>query len=244
MSTQTFDLSDTTNIVYESNRVHKLKLDGVEIWKRNLEDFTWDEIAEISEAGLAQDYFSIGDEKTLTGIGVVQILGFNHDNLSNGLGKAGITFGLKDLTNTLLSMSSANNTTWETSTARTVCNGSILESLPSDLQDNIKEVTKISMVQYGTNNSSTIQTNDKVWMFSCKEVYDLYTDGQQYAYWELHNTNADKIKEYRGSVMTWWLRSQYSNGTSYSSFGLVNSQGTLTYSSGYNSIGCCFGFCI
>ena len=243
MSTQTFDLSDTTNIVYDSNRVHKLKLDGTEIWKRKLEDFTWSEIAEISESGKAQDYFSIGDEKTLTGFGVVQILGFNHDNLSNGLGKAGITFGLKDLSDDSVAMLYSDNTTWEGSNGQYICNNSIFTSLPSDLQDNIKEVTKISMVQYGSEvEQTTIETNDKVWMFSCKEVYNLYSDGEQYAYWALHNTDSDKIKKYNGVATAWWLRSRHSS----SFFGMVTYQGTLISYLGYNSnsIGCCFGFCI
>lgn len=55
-----------------------------------LEDMTWSEIAAISEAGLAEQYFSIGDTKSFW-FGKATIIAFNHDDLYSG-GKAGITF--------------------------------------------------------------------------------------------------------------------------------------------------------
>ena len=59
---------------------------------------SWTAISNVSKKGNAASTFSIGDEKELR-IGSetyhVQILGFNHDNLSDGSWKAGITVGIK-----------------------------------------------------------------------------------------------------------------------------------------------------
>ena len=54
-------------------------------------DMSWADIATVSEAGEAVNYFAVGDEKELQ-IGSetyhVQILDFDHDNKSDGTGKA------------------------------------------------------------------------------------------------------------------------------------------------------------
>lgn len=56
---------------------------------------SWAKIAEISESGKAKEYFAIGDSKTVVTSSdkkwVVKIIGFDHDDLADGSGKAGIT---------------------------------------------------------------------------------------------------------------------------------------------------------
>ena len=77
-----------------------------------LEQTDWSEIALCSQFGQAKNYFSVGDQKTVSINGTnykVQIIGFDHDQLTSG-GMAGITFqswrgsGLqtdKELSNTI-----------------------------------------------------------------------------------------------------------------------------------------------
>lgn len=71
-------------------------------WKQSekLEAYTWEEIAAISESGEAKNKFFVGDTKTFTftnlGGGTYTstaiLIGFNHDDLADGSGKAGMTF--------------------------------------------------------------------------------------------------------------------------------------------------------
>ena len=67
-----------------------------------LDDYTWDEIKIASEGGYAKYMWSLGDTKDLsafmgqtsTSYTRATIIGFDHDNLASGSGKAGITFKL------------------------------------------------------------------------------------------------------------------------------------------------------
>ena len=67
-----------------------------------LDDYTWNEIKTASEGGYAKYMWSLGDTKDLsafmgqtsTTYTRATIIGFDHDNLANGSGKAGITFKL------------------------------------------------------------------------------------------------------------------------------------------------------
>lgn len=73
-------------------------------WKQSekLEAYTWEEIAAISENGEAKNKFFIGDTKTFTFTGLFDttitytataiLIGFDHDDLADGSGKAGMTF--------------------------------------------------------------------------------------------------------------------------------------------------------
>jgi uncharacterized repeat protein (TIGR02543 family) len=59
---------------------------------------SWADIARISEAGEARKYFNVGDTKVITmggwGTQTLVILGFDHDDLADGSGKAGISIGM------------------------------------------------------------------------------------------------------------------------------------------------------
>jgi len=65
-------------------------------------DAEWEAIDYIAQQNLAKEYYAVGDEKdvtltdgeTLTFV----ILGFNHDDLSDGTGKAKISICMKHLT--------------------------------------------------------------------------------------------------------------------------------------------------
>lgn len=67
-----------------------------------LDDYTWNEIKTASEGGYAKYMWSLGDTKDLSAfMGQIStsytratIIGFDHDDLASGSGKAGITFKL------------------------------------------------------------------------------------------------------------------------------------------------------
>lgn len=63
---------------------------------------SWAKIAKISEEGNASNVFAIGDTRTIDVGGTsatIEIIGFDHDNLADGSGKAGITVWVRNCNN-------------------------------------------------------------------------------------------------------------------------------------------------
>lgn len=99
---------------------------------------TWADIARISESGEAADYFKIGDEKKITVNGTSMtliLIGFDHDDLADGSGKAGMTIVA---TTALEDTMPLDNWSTLSNNMRTV----LKPQLPSDLQGVIKTVEK------------------------------------------------------------------------------------------------------
>lgn len=218
---------------------------------------TWAEISDISEAGLARAAFNVGDEKTIslsTGEQVtLVILGFNHDDLSDGSGKAGMTIGMKNLLAATYRMNSTNTNAggWNDSQMRTSTMATLFSQLPSDLQSAIKQVNKKATA--GGKSTSIMTSADKLWLLAEVEV-DGTTDagyadeGIQYEYWKTVKDGtvaADRIKYLSngsGSPNYWWIRSPSLSYTTY--FGSFTNAGGIS-SSGASSVrGVSFVFCV
>ena len=224
--------------------------------KPTFADSDWATIAELSENGQAQTFFSVGDEKTIsltTGEQVtLVILGFNHDDLTSG-GKAGMTIGMKNLLATTYRMNetATNEGGWDESEMRTSTMATLLSQLPSDLQGVIKQVNKKATA--GGASTSITTSADKLWLLAEVEVDGTtsagYADeGEQYEYWKTvkdGTVSADRIKYLSngsGSAYNRWLRSpNVSNSTNfrgfYSTGGVGN--GSASYARGVS-----FGFCV
>lgn len=99
---------------------------------------SWADIAKISENGEAAEYFAVGDTKSVTfgdATVTMRIIDFDHDDLSDGSGKAGMTIVVEAATEDTFTVSS-----WATLAANMK---SVLKpKLPSDLQSVIKPVYK------------------------------------------------------------------------------------------------------
>ena len=87
---------------------------------KELAEYSWEEISAISEAGVAREYFNLGDITTITinenGTNVeyeVFIVGFNHDKKEDG-SVAGITFQMVDCLSTKSKMNSSRPKTGST----------------------------------------------------------------------------------------------------------------------------------
>lgn len=210
-----------------------------------LNDTTWENIDMVSNLGMAKQFWSVGDTKTISVNGTnyeFQIIGFNHDNKTAG-GKAGITFQMVDCLSTSYKMnsSSTNNGGWKNSAMRSSMS-TFLSQLPSDLQSVIKAVNK--MVSVG-NNTSTIETvSDKLFLLSEVEIfgstnYSFAGEGSQYDWYKAGNT---KVKKVNGSAGNWWERSPRSGSTS--NFCYVDGSGNANYGDASYSIGVSFGFCV
>ena len=104
---------------------------------------------------------------------VYEIIGFDHDDLADGSGKAGITIMANYVPSfTLHNFDSATTTTnpkyWGNSELRTFCNGDLFNALETDLQNVIKPVTKKS--DYGTYSTGLNITTDKVFVLAYEEL--------------------------------------------------------------------------
>lgn len=209
---------------------------------------TWAQIAKASAAGKAKSLWKVGDEKDITVSGetlTLVIMGFGHDDLESG-GKAGITFGLKNLMANTRAMNSSNTNSggftgsamysWLTTT--------LLTSLPSDLQAVLKSVNKKTSAG---SQSSTINTNAmKVFLFSEIEIfgsttYSVSGEGSQYEYFKT-NSKIKYLSNGSGSADYWWERSPHASDSN--GFCIVSSSGDAYDYYASLSRGVCFGFCV
>ncbi len=220
----------------------------------SLEKASWATINSLVQSGKASSLFKVGDEKTITlttGEEVtLVILGFNHDDLADGSGKAGITFGMKNLLATKYPMNSSNTNEggWESSAMRTSTMATLLSQLPSDLQSVIKQVSKKATA--GSQSTTITTSTDKLFLFSEVELDATTTtgyasEGEQYEYWKTRNTDNERIKKLSngtGSAVGWWLRSPFTSYTTL--FRYIYFSGVVDGYVASDSRGVCFGFCI
>ena len=210
-------------------------------------NISWYKIDMISKQGKAKNYFKIGDEKELQ-IGDetyhVQILGFDHDDKSDGSGKAGITVSLKEIMTTTKKMNTTNTNVggWKDSEMRTYVNVNVYDNLSQEVKDVIKPVNKLT--SEGNRSTNIITTSDKLFLLSEVEIFGSTTwsasgEGSQYQYFA---DGGSKIKYQTGSSSYWWERSpsiSYTNG-----FCSVNYYGSANSDIAYMTNGVVFGFSI
>lgn len=170
--------------------------------KSSVNDYTWEELSTISDEisaapsqeeaiNIAKRYHLCNEDGTLDGSqtktvelsnGVsssVKIIGFNHDDKSDGSGKAGITFAFTEIvTYAPMSTRGSNKGGWQYSDLRAQLNSDFYDALPEDLRNEIVEVNK------STNNVGAVYesktktfdtscvsaTPDKLWIPSYTEI--------------------------------------------------------------------------
>lgn len=212
----------------------------------NLNDTDWADIDICGRLGMAQQFFKVGDSKTVNIGGTnyeVQIIGFNHDDKVSG-GKAAYSFQLVDCLNQTQQMNTSNTNTggWNGSAMRGRMS-TYKSQLPAALRNVIKTVKKKSGTGGGSS-SGTQQTNDDLFLLSEIEIFGTTTysvagEGTQYEWYKAGNS---RIKKVNGSAYSWWERSPYSGNTGY--FCNVDSSGIADFYGAYDSYGVSFGFCV
>ena len=185
---------------------------------------TWEQINEVALAGFASSVWEIGDEKELNINNenhTILILDFNHDDLSDGSGKAAITFGMKNTISTRrqyhgnnrngsLAYHETNIYSWINST---------LYNTMSDVSKYIPKIKKQSHVSIAKIADSVPETHNdtvSIALLSVVEVglsmFDKYVGNvSTYPYFE---TTSNRIK-HRGpsgtAVATWALRDTHAD---------------------------------
>lgn len=212
----------------------------------NLNDTDWADIDICGRLGMAQQFFKVGDSKTVNIGGTnyeVQIIGFNHDDKVSG-GKAAYSFQLVDCLNQTQQMNTSNTNTggWNGSAMRGRMS-TYKSQLPAALRNVIKTVKKKSGTGGGSS-SGTQQTNDDLFLLSEIEIFGTTTysvagEGTQYEWYKAGNS---RIKKVNGSANYWWERSPYSGDTDR--FCFVDSSGNADYYIASDSSGVSFGFCV
>lgn len=245
-TTITVKVAAGTNYTAPANKTINVT---VQMLSPTLANNTWAQIAAASEAGVAASTWSVGDTKNITVGGetlTVEIVGFNHDDLASG-GKAGITFGLKNLMANTRQMNSSNTNAggFTGSDMYDWLQGTLLNSLPSDLRAVLKSVNKKTSAG---SQSSTINTNAmKIFLFSEIEIFGSVTysksgEGSQYSRFATASSRIKYRSNGSGSASVWWERSPY--GSNSNGFCRVNSSGGAASNNANYSRGVCFGFCV
>ena len=166
-----------------------------------------------------------------------KIIGINHDDLSDGSGKAGLTFLTTSTTiNARMNATATNTGGWEKSELRQKMNsGEIWNLMPSDLQSKVKAVTKLTNNVNGTDkNAAVTATSDKLFLLSYSEIVAtpysgwsnylwIGNEGTQYEAFKGKVTNNYSGNESLKIGSFWWERSVYPNGSS--TFLYVNAHG-------------------
>ena len=175
---------------------------------------TWSDIARVSEAGEASLHFAVGDTKTVpityadgtTGEITVVIAGFNHDDLSNGSGKAGLSIVCATVPNYSTAWRGESDVSYAYSFVKTALDrgGEVWNMLPNDLKSKIKDVDK----KYDAGFSSSSGTKTAafpLWALSLDELgqssgtynpgsnKNIASLGEKYAYF----SNADMTSDTR-----------------------------------------------
>ena len=218
---------------------------------KTLDEYTWEEIDYISSNGLASEYgFAVGDEKNITlstdEALTLAIMDFDHDELADGTGYAGITFGMKNLMASARQMNSSNTNSggFTGSAMYAWLQNTLLPTLPSDLQAVLKSVNKKTSAG---SQSSTINTNAmKVFLFAEIEIFGTVTyskagEGTQYSYFATAANRIKYLSNGSGYADFWWGRSP--RASTSAGFCLVDSGGNASHASASLSLSVPFGFC-
>ena len=196
-SAQEDSTKEQTDTVEEQQQEEETpQVPGVE-QKANLEDYSWDEIAQIAAAisaaesdergfKIAKGYnvtepynLSGGGTKTLTfadGSTVTAwVAGFRHDDKADGTGKAGITF-ITSATKFESDFDTSTGRPWVKSDVRDYLANTVLsEKFPQDLASKVVTVNKATVSKFGSTDPSVCTaTADAVWLPSAVEIVGTY----------------------------------------------------------------------
>lgn len=206
----------------------------------------WEQIIAACHNNAVPDTWKVADQKPMTINGVdypIDIIGKNHDDYSDGSGKAPLTFQLHDCYGTKYRMnaSSTNVGGWGSSDMRITHLPAILALMPTEVQNGIREVDKLT--SKGNKIATITTTVDKLFLLSEIEIFGSIKhsasgEGTQYDYYKAGNS---RVKNYNGGAEFWWERAPTNGSVAF--FCIVYSNGGATYNYANNLNGVAFAFC-
>ena len=246
-TTLTGEGEQTVTISYTKQGVTKTAAITVNVTviKSNFADNEWSVIIAACQSNAIPSTWAVGDNKTMTINGTdyqIDIIGKDHDTYTAG-GTAPLTFQIHDCYRVAYAMNSSgtNSGGWTNSEMRTTALPALLSLMPTEVQQGIKEVNKLSSA--GSRSSTINTTADKLFLLSEIEIfgstsYSKSGEGTQYAYYKAGNS---KIKNRLGYSENWWCRSPY--GSNSASFCTVSTGGAVQAMGASGLYGVAFGFC-
>ena len=207
---------------------------------------TWEQIIAACHNNEVPETWKVADQKPMTINGVdyqIDIIGKNHDDYSDGSGKAPLTFQLHDYYGETKRMNDSNTNSggWTSCAMRQTHLPAILSQMPAEVQSGIREVNKLTSA--GSQSATINTTADKLFLLSEIEIfgsvrYSKSGEGTQYDYYKAGNS---KVKKFNGSANYWWERSPHGSNSAY--FCGVGSGGDADCRRASNAFGVAFGFC-
>ena len=228
---------------------------------KDFSEYSWDELSQISTkisaASSDEEGIKIAREYNLadaSGAPVIEarevvlddntlayarIVGFRHDQRSDGSGAAGMTLMVSMLSEQPMEATDTNEGGWESCSLRAWLAGDGMALLPDDLASHVVSVSKATNnVGVTSDVASVTLTADGLWTFSAVEVCGnitwfedefateisytagldavLNAEGAQYPYFSAAGVNGETgghakalALTYRGSARPWWYRSAY-----------------------------------
>ena len=246
-TTLTGEGEQTVTISYTKQGITKTTTITVDVMsiKSNFADNKWSVIIAACQNNAVPSTWAVGDNKTMTINSEdyqIDIIGKDHDTYTAG-GTAPLTFQIHDCYRVAYPMNTNNTNSggWTSSVMRTTTLPALLSLMPTEVQQGVKEVNKLTSA--GSKSSTINTTADKLFLLSEIEIfgstsYSKSGEGTQYDYYKAGNS---KIKNRSGSANNWWERSPSSGNST--NFCYVNSNGYAIYSYASNSNGVAFGFC-
>lgn len=205
---------------------------------------TWEQIIEACHSNAVPDTWKVADQEPMTINGVdylIDIIGKNHDDYSDGSGKAPLTFQMHDCYGTKYAMngSTTNITGWTSCAMRQKRLPAIFAYMPIAIQNGIREVNKLTSA--GKQSATINTTADKLFLLSEIEIYGSTTysfsgEGTQYDYYKMGGS----IKYLNDIQTNWWARSPANDNAR--EFCRARAVGTGTIDAN-NDNGVAFGFC-
>ena len=218
-------------------------------WITQFENDSWSTIAANVKAENTSKY-NVGDTKEvdLGSLGKHTVRIANMSACTNGETSetaCGFVLEFADIiTKHAMKSTDTNVGGWRDSELRTYVNGTIYNSLPSDLQ-NVITTTKVISGHGKTSGETNFETQDKLYLLNAQEVWNGNNSdtsvgtSKQLDYYKNQGVTASSYagakKQYNGSNSYWWLRSADSHNTN--SFLDVNNSGDWIISSASHSIG-------
>lgn len=207
---------------------------------------SWADIIAACQSGNVPASWVVGNYKNMTINGKayrIDIIGKNHDDLSDGTGKAPLTFQLHDCYDTIFKMNPTitNVGGWRDCEIRTRAMPILKAEMPAEVQAGIRPVNKLTSA--GGQSSSIVTTSDELFLPSEVEVFGSITnsfsgEGTQYEYYQAGNS---KVKNQNGRAKDWWERSPLFDESA--SYCRVTNRGTAAYNIANFAYGVPFCFC-
>ena len=207
---------------------------------------TWEQIIAACHNNEVPDTWEVADHKPMTINGVdyqIDIIGKNHDDYSDGSGKAPLTFQLHDCYADTKQMNSSytNSGGWTSCAMRSIHLPAILSKMPTEVQNGIREVNKLTSA--GSQSATINTTADKLFLLSEIEIfgsvsYSKSGEGTQYDYYGAGNS---PLKYYKGRAYGWGTRSPHRSNSV--EFCAGSSNGRITAYGANTELGVSFGFC-